>query len=98
MNAPAQHLYTPKIFEADATDEQRQLYVDVCGDLNFDPEEAEPIDARYQIQLGCRCGVPERTRAKAIASRLGVNRNTMLLTALKMGMQALEEALEARGA
>lgn len=98
MNAPSPQLYKPKIFESDATDAQRQLYVGVCNDLEFDPEQPTAIDVRYQVQVGCRCGVVERTRAKALAGRLGVTRNTMVLTALKMGMSGLEEALKARDA
>ena len=91
VNAPT---YTPKIFEADSTDEQRALYVDACHALAFDPEVPTPIDAKYQVSISIRSGVSERKRIKAMADELGVTQNAMGLTALKVGIGAIEDAVE----
>ena len=90
--------YIPKIFEADATTEQRELYAEICHTLAFDPETPAPIDSRYQISVSCRCGVEERATVKRLAARLGITRNTLIVTALKMGLVAIGEALEAKSA
>lgn len=85
--------YIPRIFEADATAEQRKLYADVCESLAFDPEEPAPIDSRYQISVSCRCGVDERKEVRRLAEKMGLTRNTLVLTALKLGMGAMAEAV-----
>lgn len=86
--------YTRKIHEADATDEQRQLYADVCEALAFAPETPEPIDSRYQVTLSCRCQVEDRADAKRLATRLGLTRNALILSATQMGMAAIQDAID----
>lgn len=85
--------YIPKIFEADATEDQRKLYEEVCASLAFDPETPAPIDSRYQISVSCRCGIDERREVKRLAEKMGLTRNTLVLTALKLGMGAMAEAV-----
>lgn len=99
VNAPQQEVplgreYIPKIFEADATDDQRLLYSEVCEALAFDPETPAPIDSRYQITVSCRCGIDERREVKRLAEKMGLTRNTLVLTAIKLGMGAMSEAIE----
>lgn len=93
---PQRPQYTPRVFETDATEQQRELYVALCADLAFDPETPVSFESRYQITMSCRCGVLQRADANRLAARLGLYRNALMLTALKLGLAAMDEALEAR--
>ena len=97
-SAATQREYIPKIFDVDATEDQKTLYTEVCQALAFDPEVPAPIPERYQIELSCRCSVAERKTAKRLADAMGLTRNTLILTAIKLGMGAIGEILEGKSA
>ena len=83
--------HAPKIYEADATDGQRQMYRDVCDALDSEPVSPEPVETR--VLISCRCEQLDRIGANGLARSLGVTRNTLVLTALRIGMLAMGEAL-----
>lgn len=82
--------HAPKIYESDATDAQRQMYADVCDALDSTPVSADRVENR--VAISCRCEVVDRQLAKQLAAKLGVTRNTLVLTALRIGILAMEEA------
>ncbi len=88
--------FRPRIFESDATDEQRQMYADVCGDLAFDPLAIEESDRGDIVVLAFRGTRDDRREIGKVARHLGVTQNALALTALRLGVSAISEARDER--
>ncbi len=84
--------YFHKVHTLEATDSQRAAYLKVCEDLASEPVPDGPIARTDTAMLSCRATKVDRTVIAGLADDLGLTRNTMMLTALRLGLGAVKDA------
>jgi hypothetical protein len=85
------------VYESDATDDQRQMYADVCGDLDCEPLGDDELARDEVVVIAFRGPRSDRRRIAELAKQLGVTQNALYLTAVRLGADALDEARQERG-
>lgn len=86
--------FRTRVFESDATDDQRQAYEDVCESLAFDPLEPEELDSGDVVLLAFRITRGERRKLGQLSRSMGLTQNALLVTAVRLGSEAMREAIE----
>ncbi len=86
--------YLPKVHVADATDETRAAFREVCTELAVEPGIAGPTEG--DISLTTRADLPDRRAVGLIAEKLKVTRQAVQLLAFRLGMEAIGEVVRER--
>lgn len=86
--------YSSRVYATDATPETRELFAQVCTELDFEPVRAGAV--KDMVPLSTRGCASDRRAIKKLSLDLGVSKNAVQLAALRMGLAAMGEVVRER--
>ena len=82
-----------RVFDSDASHPAKLMFEVVCDNLEFDMERAMCKDeVRHMIQ--CRGSEEDRALIRELRQSLGLTKNALLLTAVRLGLDFIKGEVE----